>query len=252
MSAIALCVQDNCVLMAGDGAASAPDTGALVGSMSKITVMPELSAVMGITGVGGFDHLIGWFMPPHVRTFDDLTEVLPELVKHCHSNGVESGMFAGGDFRTNICVAGWSDARQKYEGWRVVSYAKEAKNGKTGEKTVLEPWKLLPMPEDGIWCSTAPTVEIETRFKLNAPHPDDDNIDTLIRNICAARAKSGISEDGGAPFNAGCYVQIAMVQKDQASTWIAHRWPEDEIGKPIDPSRGLPMPQHLMDRDAET
>lgn len=250
MSAIALAVMDDCVLFAGDGVATDPATGFVVGYMSKITVMPDLNAVIAITGVGGFDHLLGWYMPPHVRTFDDLLNVLPDLVKHCHENGVSNGLFRGGDFRTNVCVGGWSDERQKFEAWRVVSYPKEAMDRKTGEKTILEPWVLHQMPDGATWCSTSQSEEVNAKFRLGKPHEDDNAVDTLTRIICASRAGSGTVEGLDGTFNAGGYIQFAQVQRGYAQSWIAHRWPEDEIGRAIDPSLGLPMPKYLMDRDA--
>ncbi len=251
MSAIALIVTDDYVVMAGDGVASDPATGAVVAYMSKLSLMPELNAVMAITGIGGFDHLLGWFMPCGVKDFDDLVEVLPDLVKRCHFHAVAQGMIVGGDHRTNVTVAGWSGQREQFEGWRVVSYEKETIDEGSGRTTVLPPWTLLPMPRDRIWCSTAPASMIKARFGLPFATDDDNDVDMLVRMICAARAESGDIAGLAARFNAGAFVQIALVDRRLCQSWIAHRWPEDVIGKPIDPTLGEPMPKYLMDRDRE-
>jgi hypothetical protein len=71
--------------------------------------------------------------------------------------------------------------------------------------------------------------------------------------ICAARAASGIvpHEVTGEPqvFNAGCFLQMVQVQRGNIHTWIAHRWPEDEIGAQIDPTKGELLPDWLMRKE---
>lgn len=251
MSAIALILTEEYALFAGDGVGSDPDTGALSCFMSKIRLLPDLGAALAGTGIGGFDHLMQWFMPRNVVTFDDLVDALPGLVRHVHDHiaGLGLGDICPSD--TNIVLAGWSPRNQRFEGWRVVTYPKKTLNADGVTEGVLEPWTLHPMPARGMWCSAAAPRATLERFGIFGENPGDD-VDQLTRMICAARADSGIATDTGHRFNAGGYVQLAMIQRDQVQSWIAHRWPEDVIGKPVDPNLGDPMPRYLMDRDSET
>ena len=69
----------------------------------------------------------------------------------------------------------------------------------------------------------------------------------MTRMICAARQSSGniAQDDMPFQFNAGGFVQLALIQAGHCQTWIPHRWPEDVIGEPIDPALGDIMPEYL-------
>src|SRR5690606_14740733 len=65
--------------------------------------------------------------------------------------------------RLSFVLGGWSNARQRFESYRIVSYAKESLDvTDPSKKIMLEPWQLLPMP--GMWASTAPSQETCERF----------------------------------------------------------------------------------------
>lgn len=237
---------DEYALIAADGVATDPVTGAVCGTVSKIITFPHISAVMGITGMGGFTHLMQWFVPPHVSTFDEMVEILPELVGFTWRYIQDREIAAHGMFNCCIVVGGWSEARQKFEGWRVVTYAKESVLA-NGETRILEPFVAHPMPSDGrMWASAGPGEDAMKRFGVIDGPEGDSDADILIRMICAARTDSGKVSTEGVNFNAGGFVEVALMQRQYVQSWIAHRWPEDVLGEPVDPDRGQPMPDHLM------
>ncbi|WP_127113061.1 hypothetical protein [Shimia sediminis] len=250
MSVVACIVTDQYALMAGDGVCSDPDDGCVKGYISKLTLMPEYDCIMGITGVGGFNYVLQWNMPGSVNEFDDLLDVLPDLVLTTHIHMKNQGMYMFDDAKTNVVVAGFSRRAGTYKAYRCMTYEKEAWNTETGEITKLKPWELHELP-DGMWASAGPPKETLERFGLLDGNGKDD-VEILTRMICAGRNDSGKTNQDGmpVPFNAGGYIQLALFQNGMMNSWVAHRWPEDVIGEPIDPERGDPLPSNLMEKDA--
>ena len=234
--------------MACDGVCSDPATGAVVGYVSKMELMPDLDCVMGITGVGGFGYVMRWKMPLDVVDFDSLTDCLPDLVLRTHLDMQVNGMVKFDDPRSCVAVAGWSERDQAYRAYRVVTYPKKSTNHVTAEPMTLEPWTLIPMTQQGMWASTGPDEEVLRKFGLTEAQPGDGGEGPLVRMVCASRAASGRLESEEIPgqFNAGGFCQVALLKRGHVQSWIAHRWPEDVIGEPIDPSRGQPLPDYLM------
>lgn len=244
MSVIALQIRDDYVIMAGDGVSTNPEDGSVAAYMSKLTAIPSKDCLIGITGVGGFNYVMQWFMPARVKNFDDLIDDLPYLVKHVDEHMHASDMIRFSDARTNVVVAGWSHRDNAFKGYRVVTYAKESRDAATGETSILEPWVLHEMPA-GMWASVGPPQETLEEFGVYGDVKDDAEL--LTRMVCATRWESGKVKQDGMPytFNAGGFVEIALLTRGQVHTWIAHRWPEDVIGLPIDPSKGERLPPYL-------
>lgn len=252
MSIIALIRTDDYILMGGDGVCSNPETGEVAGYMSKLTLLPEYDCILGVTGVGGFPYVMQWFMPQAVTCFDDLVEVLPSLVLDVHTHMVDSEMYRFGEMKTNVVVAGWSEIAGTYKAYRVMTYEKESINHETGAEEALQPWTLYEMPERGMWSSAAPPQETLERFGVGGREGESD-ADLITRMICAGRNDSGKTTQDGmpVPFNAGGFIQLALLERAHVRSWITHRWPEDVIGEPIDPERGSPLPPYLMEKDAQ-
>lgn len=245
MSVVAVTVRpENYVLMACDGVCTDHEDGSVRGYVSKIAVMPELNVLMGVTGLGGLGDMLKFHMPPHVATFDDLVDAIPEYLPWVWDQ-VEI-QFGSRAYRSCVALAGWSDARQKFEGWRGTTYDKERTNTSTGQRDIIPAFSLDAMPENGTWATAGSDPEIMRRFGVIDGPASDTDVDAIIRTICSGRAESGIPTDEGLAFNAGGFVQVAHLLPGHIQTWIAHRWPEDMIGQPIDPTRGQPLPDHLM------
>ncbi|WP_339768033.1 hypothetical protein [uncultured Pseudosulfitobacter sp.] len=247
MSIVALQVREDYALIAGDGVCTDPETGAVAGYMSKITAMPDLDCAIAITGVGGFNHALQWNMPCWVKDFDGFIEALPDLARLTHEKLCRDNMIRGDDNRANLMAAGWSIEEQRYKAVRVVSYEKGTTNSETGDTAVLAPFVAHEFTSGGMWMSSAPKENNMKLFGLTEAIDGESDVDSITRAICAGRASSGMVLDGERSYhyNAGGYVQIALIQRGHINTWITHRWPEDIIGFPVRPEFGSPLPPHL-------
>lgn len=246
MSVVAVIVDpEHGGLLACDGVASHHTDGSVVGYVSKITLIPELDTAMGVTGIYGLAQIMQWFMPLQVTSFDELLKALPELMFHsCKQLGQISDTECG---KCCCVVVGWSEARQKYEGWRITNYDKEVRTGgKDTASTVLKAFTMKRLEDRGTWSSAGPQEAVLRRFGVIDGPEGSTDIDVLRRMVCAARADSGLATEEYGHFNAGGFIQVAQVQKGYVQSGINHRWPEDVIGEPIDPNRGQPLPDDLM------
>ncbi|WP_157046606.1 hypothetical protein [Roseovarius sp. 217] len=234
------------VLLGADGVCTDPSTGAVVSYIEKIRVYPSLSCAIGVTGIGKIENIMDWFMPKSVHDFDHLVEFLPELVWHAQDYMIKNELLSCDDIRSNVVAAGWSKRDQKFAAYRVVTYPKESLDRSTGKTVTLEPWVAHEITESGTWTSCAPDANALQICGLNEAH-DEDDAAVMSRMICAGRQSSGkITQDGMSfQFNAGRFVQLALVKQSHCQTWIAHHWPEDVIGQPVDPARGSVLPPHL-------
>ena len=243
MSAIAIAMGTDGIIAACDGVCYDYETGTVSGFVSKVILLPEYGAFIGWTGAGAFGPALRWEINQAIVSFDDLVEQFGHLCE-----AVQWKLFGyneGPETEVSCVIAGWSQARQSYEVYRLVSYDKTSIDLSDGRKIRIEPFKAYPLPE-AWWCSISPTRRAD--FGLSPPAPGEEAVDTAIRLICAARADSGRKEheDGhGRFFMAGGFVQVVVLQQNSTQSYIAHRWPEDVLGQPIDPSKGSPLPAWL-------
>lgn len=247
MSVVAVTVYDDFLVIGGDGVFYEPHNGNVMGAMSKLELMPDLDCVLGITGIGGFGHIMRWMMPKHVRDFDGLVDCLPDLVVRTLLEMAAGGMLKFDYAKVCVVAAGWSEREKKCQAFRVVSHEKAGIDAATLQETILAPWTLHALPSGVLWRNAGSHAEIDARFGLHLATEGADVAEPVIRAICATRASSGPMEqdDQVAIFNAGVFCQVAVLQRSMVQSWIAHRWPEDVVGEPIDPTRGRPLPDHL-------
>lgn len=241
MSAVAMVIQDDCIILAGDGAASHLD-GRLWYYCSKLHHMPEYSAVFAATGLAGLNSLFWWFRPEGVHTFDGLIDGLGDHMQSLFQRAEEWGWIEPG-LKSNIAIGGYSEKRQRFEGWRMATYDKQSFSP-DGSQQILPAWQAEEVQAGRIWCSANIGRGTLERFGLLS-EGTESNLDRLARVICAARAESGKIE-GGDVHNVGGFLQLGILGADQYQSWIAHRWPEDVLGEPVNPARGQPLPDHLM------
>ncbi|RXV64857.1 hypothetical protein C6W92_06035 [Roseovarius sp. A46] len=236
-------------LLAADGVSTDPRTGAVHQYLEKIKIYPSLSCAIGVTGMGKLDTMIDLFMPESVQEFDHLVEFLPGMVRYAQNQMIESGRLMCDDIRSNVVAAGWSSRAQEFKAYRVLTYPKGSQNAETGETVTLEPWVAHEMQPYGTWTSSAPHPEAWESCGLDQERDGEDEGATLTRIVCAGRQSSGkiFQDEADYPYNAGGFVQLALVNQGHCRTWITHRWPEDVIGEPIDPTRGVILPAHLTE-----
>lgn len=259
MSAIAVTWGEDCALMVADGVCY-DDKGNILRLVTKIARYPHLNCVVGAAGIGGFLHVLGWaleggrtlsgsFRP--VSTFDELVEVFADICAAAHEQ-----MHYGSDdhkIPTTAVLLGWSESRRQYEGYRVVSYDKRTETfgdrDECGDYSSLEAFTLHRIPPS-IWVSSNPRRDLREEFGISAEH-NETSFSMMMRMMCAIRAGSGplksSAPEDPSYFNAGGFLEVAMVHPGRIDSWIAHRWPEDELGAPIDPMSGDRLPAHLVD-----
>lgn len=111
---------------------------------------------------------------------------------------------------------------------------------------MLKAFTLTQIDDHKMWTSVGPGEDVLRKFGVIDGPEGSSDIDALRRMICAARADSGRETEQYPHFNAGGFIQLATVQRGIVLSAINHRWPEDVIGEPLDPTRGQPMPDDLM------
>lgn len=254
MSAIAIEVSPDGIVIAADGVCYEYDTGNVRGFASKVITCPELSCALGWTGISDFGRAVYLEMGDAFRDFDHFTDNFAEFCQQVHRKYVRSYSLYDkprAHSQVSVVVAGWSERRQAYVGFRVFSYPKLSHNMATNETTTNEPWTAIELPE--FWCSYSPASQYLERCGLNDPELLRFG-EIAPRVICAARASSGLTSDGPSEgpqvFNAGCFLQMVLVKREGIQSWISHRWPEDVIGAPIDPSKGDLLPPWLQQKDS--
>lgn len=252
MSVIAVAVGKDGVLAASDGVCYTYETGEIAGFVSKVILLPEYNCFIGSTGAGSFGVSLRWEIEQKVNSFDELVEDFADFCEIVHRK-LFTNMWgywdhSSRDTEISCVIGGWSDARQAYEAYRVVSYEKGSVDLSDGSAIRLEPFKLMPLP-DALWCSYSPDTMEE--FGLTPPLPNEETADIAARLVCAARATSGLvteSDGNEAFFMAGGFIQMTVIQQGHSQSWIAHRWPEDRLGEPIDPNGPERFPAWLRDR----
>lgn len=234
MSAIIVDVQQDAIYFAADGVAYGPD-GAIRGMTAKIQILPHLECFIGNTGVSGVAAAIQIAMAENIRDFDHLLENLPALFRHAVEQ-IAIAFGASGVSKSCVVVGGYSRQRSAFEAYRLMSYAKESLGGH-GSTVTIEPWTLSAIP--ATWCNVAPT---QTAIEACGVMADGiDPIQYCARVVSACRQKSGSDEDGEY-FNCGGFLQVGVLERNRIDSWIAHRWAEDEVGKPVDPTTGALSP----------
>lgn len=250
MSAVAIAVGADGIIVASDGVSYDYESGNVGHYVSKVIVMPEYSCFIAATGMGAFGAALRWEADQNINSFDDLVDGFERLAKDVHRRLCiqHYGSFAAPETEMSCVIGGWSERRQAYEAYRLVSYAKPSVrlvDGKSVEYE-LEPFRMEDLPA-AIWCSHLPAHAAS--FGITPPPADMETAEILARLICACRAGSGFVEEDDGPgrhYNVGGFLQMTIVQRDHIQSWIPHRWPEDEIGKPIDPNKGERIPSWQM------
>lgn len=234
MSFIVAHVVANGIVFAADGATYDIETGELMGPIHKLFALPHLNAIIGNVGIGGFGHVLQMAIGSDFSTFDGLCDGFVDACQRAKLM-MSQGKLWPAEARATAILGGWSETRQAYELYKVHSSPKEAIEA-DGTLVTHEKWKLHKV--EGQWMSTAPSEE-EMRQCGLLTDEEMPVFDGVARLACAARLHSGIDIEGR--YGVGCFLQMAVLQNTNITSWIAHRWP-DKLGEPIDPSCGELLP----------
>lgn len=245
MTALAIGIAKNAIVLASDGAVTDGD-GTLVGFESKVVLLPEHNALIACRGVGGFGTALHQRIGVDVTDFDSLLDYIPSksaavLEAYIQHYGLD-------DAPISIIVAGWSESRQQYEGYRLGKQEWQPKSVGGGEWEEMLPWTLLPI--DGcLWARPWPSAELYGRFGIDPkPQGSIDIFKYTATLVCAARFRpESTGPNTPEHYGVGGFLQMTMLERDYISTSIVHRWP-DVIGERIDPTHGEALPTFLIDQ----
>lgn len=242
MSAVAaFCSPDGGLAIVADGA-KYDNNGVLLGPVNKIHSLPQGDGYFAHVGIGALGGYISEELRLRDRDFDDTLEIIGDVGRQAYNRAIREWPVTWGEpAGATVIIGGWSRARQATELYRFGVRPKPAVNQATGETITLPPFVLSPLA--GTWSSTIPEPTHAETFGV-AWDADQPELDRLVRIICANRAASRGSErqDHDGVYGVGCFVEAAVIVGGTLNkNWIVHEWP-DQIGYPIDPSVGRPMP----------
>jgi hypothetical protein len=230
MSIIVAYRTDDAVLVASDGIAT-DDDGVVLGITSKIDYLPEFNAVIGGVGIGSLSTLALFHLRAKYRDFDELLQGIGHDLALATQHLVllhEAALPFGSN--GTLFVAGWSDARQRFEMYRIGNWEKE-KVLPDGSTETMPAFSLQPIGAH--WASARPTQEAARAHGVDAPTSEGTNLnDRAVSFVRACRASGSIKDADGHALHVGGFIQVTILERDRCHTEIVHRWP-DEIGKPI-------------------
>lgn len=251
MTCIAVANVGNALVFAGDGASTRDiETGALGhNNTPKLFPLIHLHAVCAFAGLGLFGiqyHAL--VITRGYDDFDDLADNMVEDARYAHKMALRDTARAirkMGD-ETCLVVGGWSKRDQAFRVFHLVTYEKD-RIGLDGEPLKLKPFTKTPL-DYASWASTGADTATLAEFDVGVEFaPDDGDINKWIRYlgrmICANRWACGTPDERGKAVGIGGMVQFCALDIMSIQTWIAHRWPEDEPGQPIDVSKGERLPE---------
>lgn len=223
-------------MFAADGAAY-NEHGELIYQTSKIYVGPQNDFLYSHVGIGDFGGSLAAKIDVEGLGFDDCKSRIVEVSRDAYADAKAAWI---GDIeapRATLIMAGWSQRNNRFEAFKLHSSEKEYVNPETGEPGISPPWEIIHV--SGLWASSMPLTEHFDQFGIDF-ESEWSVVDMPARMVCANRA--GSNNRGDAVYGVGCFLEMAILTTEGVKRWIAHEWP-DELGFPIDPSIGEPMPK---------
>lgn len=240
MSALAIITLADQVTIACDGAVYEAATGAVAGTVLKVVPLPHLSAVVSYVGVANLGQAFVNLFGPRPKIFEDLLEHAVDNARLLKQERPD--MF---DSSSTLVLSGWSYASSRFETWKLHTHPRRAIDIDTGQETVLPAWQLLQVEE--IWCSEAPTSDDMERFGMKH---DQTARDLSVRMVCAARSHSTGPYEASRNYGVGAFILVTELRREHVASSVIHRWPDD-LGSPIDPTVGEPLPSFLVSTHQE-
>ncbi|WP_407530115.1 hypothetical protein [Methylobacterium oryzisoli] len=241
MTALAILVEPEVVLIASDGAVLEPQTFKLTQAASRIVLCPEWSCVLASRSQGWPAEVVRrQAQLANVTSFDELIARSDELVRIAADAYCQTSPSHSADF--SVFLAGWSDAQQRMALY-VVSTLRASEQLRSDDA-----YKAAPLPN--LVLVPSPTGRAAALVGLQVYRGQEqfslgDPIQYLQRVIAAARF-SGRGTPAE-PCTVGCFIQVTQLQRDYAHTMITHRW-NDRIGEPMQPFREPTVPAFMVRR----
>jgi len=242
MTGIMVVPGGDAVAIASDGAVHDPNTGFLLGSASKVVLIPECSCVMTQRGISGFGQALR-FRLGMPRDYDDILSLVEQVAVGVTTEFVQNAPL---EPHWSMTICGWSNARSRFEINALRSRDYFMRNELTGGVDTIPAHTLYPI--EGIVMSPIPNLELRRRFGIDFDNIENhEAVELSQRLLCAARFCEEPNDEATGKqsnFTIGCYLQSTILRQDRIESRIVHRWP-DPIGEKIDPKRGEALPPFL-------
>lgn len=221
MTAINVLLSPTAVHVLSDGAGYLPD-GTIVSIQSKVLPIAGANAVLAARGYIAFAHLFAERLAAF-GSFDELaagaTAAILEVIAHAR------GKFAPGvlDEPLDLVLAGWSESRDQAEAFALFNH----------DAYGIPAWELTPIGEGYISPGNADFFERLEEIGLDPLSSDFDPQTDGLRLLEEQRAMRWPLLGGGETIRSvGGFCQLTMVRRDEISSRILKRWP-DEVGRKI-------------------
>lgn len=243
MSVVVMYRGNNGIVIAADGA-TYDDDGICRGTTSKIHHIPSLDCAIAQVGAGGLSLALLQVMGHRYRSFDEMLLGVADDLRMASEWGMLHYHLMGQKVDSTVAIVGYSQARERYEMYRISNWDKEIVGHEDAKA-----YDLMHL-DGGFWANCIPSEDVLNRYHLNGEVISADPWTGMARWVCACRTETrGPNVEENLPsFGCGGFVQVAVLREGTYESRVVHRWP-DEYGKPIDVAGSDLMPAWL---DPET
>jgi len=229
MTALVVVHKPDAIHLLSDGACL-DQYGRVESLTSKVALVAASGAAVAARGPVGVPHLISSLFG--IRDFDPDDEFVPAIQMHIEAF---HGFWKNKIPYLDLVAVRWSHKQQKLEHWLAVNHT-----GYEFLGTQFRPYAMhlrdadqfvAPMPSGDALATVG--------WKCIPKARDFDPVEDGIRLVSAQRLTAfplrPDDKDSPVVHGVGGFVQLTTVAKDSLTTRIIHRWPEDTIGKRIEP-----------------
>lgn len=227
MTALMVAVLDNAVVVYSDGAIH-NRSGIVVGFRQKADIELHLPAIIASRGSGIAGLSLRSLMVAF-GTFDQAVESLAQVMPIAAADGVHHG----DDVNLSAMLAGWSEARQRWEAWNCWLRGNDLDHLVDGSLQLEQVPRFLadPFPDEERLNASGMLTDGRLQFDLT----NDGDFITFMEAIRKTPFPVGPGPDAPVGCIVGGFIQKTTLTRDRAETVIIHRW-DDEEGRPMSPS----------------
>jgi hypothetical protein len=222
MSAFVINRQTDGVVILTDGAlCTKSDDYKLSSLLSKIWPMPHISTVVCYVGSVNVFSLLVLNHGPEWASFDYMLEVLPRDLEYAATQALS--YWPGAGTAVMIAVAGWSDARNRWESYSIG----------VGGSLPEDEWFVVH-PLHPLTYMPSITDEADAIARERANGNGLQYLREIMEQQRLQKLESANGPERGAVFSVGGFIQETYLTKECITTKIAKHWP-DAVGFHINP-----------------
>jgi hypothetical protein len=144
---------------------------------------------------------------------------------------------AGRDF--TLVFGGWSAEAGCFRTYRISSGVRRIERPAGDEDaaqsaTQSAAWQVDEI--EGLWCAPWPGLKVASECGVDSLNGDVDRSISVAEKliVAARRQRSPLVGATGEHYWVGGFLQLTVIKRDFAQSWISRRWP-DRLGEPITP-----------------